>query len=127
MYIDFKELSEFLHEEIRELTDEYNASVMCKEAFKPGKVDDDKLILDGLKDLEAFIDSEANDDIFEDDIDFKNILFIVDEKMDSYNNSLNSLVDMKILTNKNVIAKYEHKIDTYEILHKILLDKVRSL
>ena len=122
---DLKELAEFLHDELKELRSNYKTAEAHEKAFKKGTLEDDKEIINRLNYLEAVIASEAiGYDVK--DADFKYLLFIVDDRLDSYNEALTTLVKMKVITSENVISKYEQKIDYYEQLHRYLVNKLRN-
>lgn len=122
---DLKELAEFLHDELKELRSEYKVSKDHEKAFKKGALDDNKEIINRLSYLETVIASEAiGYDVK--DADYKYLLFIVDDRLESYNDMLTTLVKMKVITSENVISKCEQKIDYYERLHKYLVNKLRN-
>lgn len=122
---ELKELAEFLHDELKELRSEYKVSKDHEKAFKKGALDDNKEIINRLSYLETVIASEAiGYDVK--DADYKYLLFIVDDRLDSYNEALTTLVKIKVITNENVINKYEQKIDYYEQLHRYLVNKLKN-
>lgn len=122
---ELKELAEFLHDELKELRSNYKTAKDHEKAFKKGTLEDDKEIINKLNYLEAVIASEAiGYDVK--DADFKYLLFIVDDRLDSYNEALTTLVKMKVITSENVISKCEQKIDYYEQLHRYLVNKLRN-
>jgi len=122
---DLKELAEFLHDELKELRSEYKVSKDHEKAFKKGALDDNKEIINRLSYLETVIASEAiGYDVK--DADYKYLLFIVDDRLESYNDMLTTLVKMKVITSENVISKCEQKIDYYDQLHKYLVNKLRN-
>ncbi len=122
---ELKELAEFLHDELKELRSEYKVSKDHEKAFKKGALDDNKEIINKLSYLETVIASEAiGYDVK--DADYKYLLFIVDDRLESYNDMLTTLVKMKVITSENVISKCEQKIDYYDQLHKYLVNKLRN-
>ena len=122
---ELKELAEFLHDELKELRSEYKVSKDHEKAFKKGALDDNKEIINRLSYLETVIASEAiGYDVK--DADYKYLLFIVDDRLESYNDMLTTLVKMKVITSENVISKCEQKIDYYDQLHKYLVNKLRN-
>lgn len=122
---DLKELAEFLHDELKELRSEYKVSKDHEKAFKKGALEDNKEIINRLSYLETVIASEAiGYDVK--DADYKYLLFIVDDRLESYNDMLTTLVKMKVITSENVISKCEQKIDYYDQLHKYLVNKLRN-
>ena len=122
---ELKELAEFLHDELKELRSNYKTAKDHEKAFKKGALEDDKEIINRLNYLEAVIASEAiGYDVK--DADYKYLLFIVDDRLESYNDALTTLVKMKVITSENVISKCEQKIDYYDQLHKYLVNKLRN-
>lgn len=122
---ELKELAEFLHDELKELRSDYETAKIYEKAFKKGALDDNKEIINKLTYLESVIASEAvGYDIK--DADYKYLLFIVDDRLESYNEALTTLVDMKVITSEKIISEKEQKIDYYERLHRYLVNKLRN-